>query len=212
MGAGRYLNRAIGVTLSDLSVGDVDAIEQFFVGRGLTPMIELSSWAPATTLAEFSRRRYDPCWFRSCFALVPTASAVEQTTAVRIERVADDDLIRWLDVFNAGFEANHGAALVANEEIGRASFAVPDSRTFLAHLDGRAVGCGSVQIVDGVAWLGGAATLPEFRRRGVQAALVAHRLWLAAALGCELAAVTALSNGPSARNMVPGSNTPTPRS
>ena len=202
MGQGRYVNRAIGVTLSELSVGDVDAIEQFFVERGLTPMIELSSWAPTTTLAEFSRRRYDPCWFRSVFALVPSAVSDQDSAGVRIERVGDDDLTRWLDVFNTGFEADHGAALVANDEIGRASLLVPDSQTFLAHLDGRAVGCGSMQIVDGVAWLGGAATLPEFRRRGVQAALVAHRLRLAAALGCELAAVTALSHGPSARNIV----------
>ena len=64
------------------------------------------------------------------------------------------------------------------------------------------VGCGSVQFVDGIAWLGGAATIPEFRQRGVQAALVAHRLGLAAEAGCELAAVSALSNGPSARNIV----------
>jgi GNAT superfamily N-acetyltransferase len=202
MGPGRYVNRAIGVTLSELSGDDVDAIEQFFVGRGLTPMIELSSWAPTATLAEVSRRGFDPCWFRSFFALVPAEVHFEQSTDVRIERVGDDDLTRWLDVFNAGFEADHGAALLANDEIGRASFLAPDSQTFLAHLDGRAAGCGSVQIVGGVAWLGGAATLPEFRRRGVQAALVAHRLRLVASLGCDLAAVTALSNGPSARNIV----------
>lgn len=202
MGPGRYVNRAIGVTLAELSGADVDAIEQFFVGRGLAPMIELSSWAPTTTLAVISSRGFDPCWFRSVFALVPAVPAVGHSTDVRIERVGDDDLGRWLDVFNSGFEADHGAALVANDEIGRASFLAPDSQTFLAHLDGRPVGCGSFQIVGGVAWLGGAATLPEFRRRGVQAALVAHRLRLAAELGCELAAVTALSNGPSARNIV----------
>ena len=202
MGPGRYVNRAIGVTLSELSGADVDAIEQFFVGRGLTPMIELSSWAPPTTLAEISRRGFDPCWFRSFFVLVPTVAHAEHTTDVRIVRVGADDEALWLDVFNAGFEADHGAVLVANDEIGRASFRAPDSQTFLAHLDGRAVGCGSVQIVGGVAWLGGAATLPEFRRRGVQAALVAHRLGLAASLGCDLAAATALSNGPSARNVV----------
>ena len=202
MGTGRYVNRAIGVTLSELSGADVDAIEQFFGGRGLAPMIELSSWAPTTTLAEISRRGFDPCWFRSVFALVPTVPVARPAADVRIERVGDDDLARWLDVLNTGFEADHGAALVANDEIGRASFFVPDSQTFLAHLDGRPVGCGSIQIVGGVAWPGGAATLPAFRRRGVQAALVAHRLQLAAELGCELAAVTALSNGPSARNIV----------
>ena len=48
MGAGRYVNRAIGVTLSELSGADVDAIEQFFVGRGLAPMIETATSASPT--------------------------------------------------------------------------------------------------------------------------------------------------------------------
>lgn len=204
MGQGRYVNRAIGVTLDELSADDVDVLEQFFLERHLSPMVELSSWAPPPTLAEFARREFVPRWFRSVFALTPAASAasVVQATDLRIERVGAHDEERWLDVFNKGFEADHGEALIANDEIGRASFIVPNSHTFLASLDGDDVGCGSVQIVDGVAWLGGAATVPAFRKRGVQAALVAHRLHLAAELGCELAAVTALSYGPSARNIV----------
>jgi GNAT superfamily N-acetyltransferase len=58
-----------------------------------------------------------------------------------------------------------------------------------------------MQVVDDVAWLGGAATVPAFRKRGVQAALVAYRLQLATEMGCELAAVSALAGGPSARNI-----------
>jgi GNAT superfamily N-acetyltransferase len=202
MGPGRYVNRAIGVTLTELSSADVDAIEQFFIERGLTPMIELSSWAPNATLTRISGRGFDPRWFRSVFALALSPPIGEPEIGVRIERVDDDGLGSWLEIFNKGFEAEQGAALVANDEIGRAGFIVPDSHTFVAYLDGNAAGCGSVQVVDGVAWLGGAATVPAYRRRGVQAALVAHRLQLAADVGCELAAVTALSNGPSARNIV----------
>jgi GNAT superfamily N-acetyltransferase len=203
MGAGRYVNRAIGVTLNEISSADADLIDHFFVERKLNPMVELSSWAPPSTLAEFARRDFVARWFRSVFALALAASApVAPSTDLRIERVGDDDQERWLDVFNRGFEAEHGETRVANDEIGRASFILPNSQTFLACLDGEHVGCGSIQIVDGIAWLGGAATLPAFRKRGVQASLVAHRLQLAADSGCELAAVTALSNGPSARNIV----------
>ncbi len=202
MGHGRYVNRAIGVTLDELSAGDADVIEQFFVERKLNPMVELSSWAPNSTLAELAERNFVPRWFRSVFALRPTLSLGQCSTDLRIEPVGDDDQARWLEVFNKGFEAEHGEARVANDEIGRASFILADSHTFLACLDGQDVGCGSMQIVDGVAWLGGAATIPVFRQRGVQSALVAHRLHLAAAAGCELAAATALSNGPSARNIV----------
>jgi GNAT superfamily N-acetyltransferase len=202
MGPARYVNRAIGVTLSELAATDLDVLEQFFVERGLNPMIELSSWAPPSILLEVGSRGYVPRWFRSVFALSPTTPVVDRATDVRVEPVGPANEKRWLEVFNRGFEAEHGEAHVANDEIGRASFILPNSHTFLAYLDDHAAGCGSMQIVDGVAWLGGAATIPEFRQRGVQAALVAHRLRLATEAGCELAAVTALSNGPSARNIV----------
>ena len=57
-------------------------------------------------------------------------------------------------------------------------------------------------MIDAVGWLGGAATLPENRGRGLQQALVEQRLRLAAAEGCDLAAATALPDGQSARNLV----------
>jgi GNAT superfamily N-acetyltransferase len=202
MGSGRYVNRAIGVSLSELTATDLDVLEQFFVERGLNPMMELSSWAPTSTLAEVARRGFVPRWFRSVFALRPPMSIGETVTEVRIEPVGSDEAEQWLEVFNKGFEAEHGEAHVANDEIGRASFVVPNNHTFLAYLDEQVAGCGSMQIVDGVAWLGGAATIPKFRKRGVQAALVEYRLRLAADAGCELAAATALANGPSARNIV----------
>ncbi len=188
--------------MADLSAPDVDAIEQFFVERHLQPMVELSSWAPTSTVAELGRRDYVPRWFRSVFALVPTLPATVSPMNLRIDQVGDDDAECWLDVFAKGFGAEHGEARVISDEIARASRIQPGSQTFVAYLDGRAAGCGSVQVVDGVAWLGGAATIPSFRQRGVQSALVARRLLLAAELGCELAAVTALSNAPSARNLV----------
>ena len=161
MGPGRYVNRAIGVTLNEVSPADADVIEHFFVERKLNPMVELSSWAPNSTLVELARRDFVPRWFRSVFALAPSTSAPAATsTDLQIEPVSDADLERWLDVFNKGFEAEHGEALVANDEIGRASFILPNSQTFLACLDGEEVGCGSMQIVDGVAWLGGEEQAP----------------------------------------------------
>jgi GNAT superfamily N-acetyltransferase len=201
MGPGRYVNRAIGVSTAELSADDLDAIEQFFAERRLPSMIELSSWAPASTLREVSQRNYTAAWFRSVFALRPGSNLGPLRTDVRIERVGADNAAQWLEVFARGFEAEHGETRVANDEIGEAGRIAPNAHTFLAFLDDEAVGCGSMQVVDDVAWLGGAATVPAFRKRGVQAALVAYRLQLASELGCELAAVTALSNGPSARNI-----------
>jgi hypothetical protein len=46
-------------------------------------------------------------------------------------------------------------------------------------------GCGAMRIVDGIAWFDWAATLPEFRRRGSQGAILAKRIADATRLGCH---------------------------
>lgn len=51
-------------------------------------------------------------------------------------------------------------------------------------------GAASLRLDDGLAQLCGAATLPPFRRRGIQAALLRVRLAEARQAGCDLAVVT----------------------
>jgi len=53
----------------------------------------------------------------------------------------------------------------------------------------------------GVASFGGAGTLPEFRNRGVQKALLLARLAKAAEHGCDLAMVATMPGSGSQRNV-----------
>jgi beta-glucosidase-like glycosyl hydrolase len=53
---------------------------------------------------------------------------------------------------------------------------------------------------DGVALLAGASTIPEWRHRGAQNALLAKRLVYAAHAGCDLAMMCAEPGGASQRN------------
>jgi GNAT superfamily N-acetyltransferase/ketosteroid isomerase-like protein len=62
---------------------------------------------------------------------------------------------------------------------------------YLACLDGRPVGVARLQLNGGVAYLGGAATLPEFRGRRVYSTLLRRRLEDAHARGYHLAAINA---------------------
>lgn len=61
---------------------------------------------------------------------------------------------------------------------------------YVASVDGVVAGAASMLVHGGIALLTGSATLPGFRRRGVQTALIAARLEDARARGAELAAVT----------------------
>ena len=63
--------------------------------------------------------------------------------------------------------------------------------TYLARLNGQPAGYGRVQLRGGIAYLGGAATLPEFRGQHVYSTLVRRRLEEARSRGYHLAVINA---------------------
>jgi GNAT superfamily N-acetyltransferase len=67
-------------------------------------------------------------------------------------------------------------------------------------LEGEAIASGILAIKNGIAVLGGASTIPAFRRQGAQAALLQARLEYAADLGVELAMLVAGPGSSSQRN------------
>lgn len=73
-------------------------------------------------------------------------------------------------------------------------------RGYLASLDGVPAGGAGLRLVDGLAQMAGAGTVPALRRRGVQTALVAARLADARTAGCDLAVVTTQPGSPSHAN------------
>lgn len=61
----------------------------------------------------------------------------------------------------------------------------PDWHVFMSFSGETPVGTGALFIRDGLAWFDFGATAPEFRRRGSQGALLAHRIGYAIELGCS---------------------------
>jgi GNAT superfamily N-acetyltransferase len=59
-------------------------------------------------------------------------------------------------------------------------------RFYLAHVDGRPAGEAALYWREDLAYLESAGTLPAFRRRGIQRALIDRRIADAAALGCRV--------------------------
>jgi len=75
-----------------------------------------------------------------------------------------------------------------------------DALHLVGHLDGEPAGTAMMTVSDGIALLNGDSTLPAFRRRGVQQALIRARLDAAASAGCDLAVMEAAPDSASARN------------
>jgi GNAT superfamily N-acetyltransferase len=116
----------------------------------------------------------------------------------------------WIDVVTTGFltpDVFDGPA--SHEEFGRADLervyrdqiGTNSFERYLARRGSAIAGGAGFRVQDGVAQLAGAATLPEHRRKGVQTALLQHRLAEAARRGCDVAVVTTQPGSKSQENV-----------
>jgi GNAT superfamily N-acetyltransferase len=71
---------------------------------------------------------------------------------------------------------------------------------FLAEVDGKPGAAGVLTMHEGVALFGGSSTIPEFRRRGLQTALLEERMRYAFDYGCDIAMMVAAPGSNSQRN------------
>lgn len=111
--------------------------------------------------------------------------------------VPADDTETFIDVLLAGFAADGpAAAYIAAEHRSESML------RFLAVAGGEPIAAGALSVHDGVAVVGGASTMPGHRGEGGQAALLRHRLAVAAGLGCDLVVGTALADSASERNLL----------
>ena len=200
-GHGLFSNRAFGLGLTEaLSAADLDRIERFYAERSSPTAIEVASIADPGLLDLLAERRYRLLRFRNIYGHGLAELAEPPVAAIEIAPVTDRNRAAWSAVLIEGFGYRDPDQIALVEQWNDALLATPGLTAFSALLDGRPVGSASVLVSGSAAVLGGAATVPRARCRGVQSALIAARLQLASDSRCDLAVVTADPGGTSARN------------
>lgn len=206
-GAGMYLNQAMAAGIDDeLGSADLDLLQDRSDAHGVTPGIEVS---PSTLSGSLRRIRdrgfvHDSTSDITCLTRSVTATTVVAPDDVAVRPVdSGADLDLWQETSARGWGHTSVAARRVSDAFAAAANALDGEHMIIAfdRSDGRPIGCASMTVRDQVAMLGGMSTVPAERRRGVQAALLRHRLAEARRLGCDLAMTTAVSGGPSARNL-----------
>ena len=206
-GAGSAVTQTFGLGLfQEPSDDDLGAIERFFAERGAEVSHEVSPLAGLALLPRLSARGFQPIELTSVMhrpVVLPDARAhvVSRAGATpRVRVVGPADVATYVETTALGW-SSEGAELAAFVR-GYAAITVAarGTHTFVAELDGRAVAAAALAMHDGVAILAGASTIPEFRGRGAQSALLAARLRAAADAGCDLATMGALPGSASQRN------------
>lgn len=170
---------------------ELDKLENFFFSRGAPVALELCPFIDPSLVKLLGQRPYRLEEFSNVLirdigdgevfdppALPLTVRAAEAGEAKLFTRVVTDGFAEQVPVSQSLLEVVEGF------------FHRPRGQSFFALVAGEVAGAAGVAAHDHVAELFGAATLPQFRNRGVQAALISQRMAWAAEHGCKLATTT----------------------
>ena len=102
-----------------------------------------------------------------------------RSRAVEVHTVDASTALAWSTTVLDGFGSTRDTDRDRVETWNRMVRALPGVTALVAVMDGQPVGAASVMVLGATAMLGGAATLPAFRRRGVQRTLIEARLAVA---------------------------------
>ena len=202
-GPERFVNRAIGASLQELDDVQLDEFDTFFDVGGVPASIEVNSWTNQRLITQLVARGYVPVRFNDVLVIGvrPADTTPTPHPAVAVRRAAEIPKADWQRLFVDAFETASPDLIRITDELTEAITQIQTAVHLVAEIDGAPVGVGSLYPQNDIAWIGGAATLPGFRRRGVQASLLAERLTLARANGCAVLAATAMAGSGSSRNM-----------
>ncbi|MFE0103559.1 GNAT family N-acetyltransferase [Streptomyces sp. NPDC059009] len=209
---GSPLNKVAGLGFAGVPGADeLGAVERQFAARGVPVQVELAHLADPALGEVLTARGYRLVGFENVLGRAlrpgggaegrsasPGECAPPRTPGVEVRHSGEDGLAEWLDAVVGGFAAPDTQGVPSHEEFPRDILeravrdmtAASGMRRYVARVDGAVAGGASMRIGEGIAQLTGAATLPAYRRRGVQSALLAVRLAEAAAQGCDLAVIT----------------------
>jgi GNAT superfamily N-acetyltransferase len=194
------MNKMIGVGLTEPPTDDeLRSIEHAFSERAAPLQAEVSALARPEFVARLSARGYELKGFENVHGRAISAAESQQPrNSIDItllehrhhDRWVDAAICSFLDGDTEGAQADQLTSREAAEGPLRDLMDVEGFVRYCAWIDGQLVGTATLRLDDGLAQLCGAATLPAWRRRGVQTALLQRRLADAAAAGCDLALMT----------------------
>jgi hypothetical protein len=209
---GSWQNQACGVGLEGVVADDeIDAMVEFYASRGVEPRVELSPFADPSLIAGLGARGFVVREFEHVLAReLPAGEDLEarlpfdRPVGLELSPVDKSDsaaIDRAVEVMLSGFFPD-GNIPGAMADACRASLLLDTTLTFTASIEGTIAATGSLSCGSQVASLMGVSTSTQFRRRGIQQALMVTRLVAARERGCILATIGSRPGMPTERNAI----------
>ncbi|MCA1782274.1 MAG: hypothetical protein LC679_08905 [Intrasporangiaceae bacterium] len=190
-------NKARGFNLNDRDV--LADIVTFYDEAGVRPAVEVCEPETGAQLEGLLRdANFSPVASGVTLHIAPEVGPADEVDGLAIHEVAAEDRGGYIALLLEAYELPTGA--VALRRMFAREHATPGLRCYLAVIDGVPAAVGGLYTNAGTGLFAGAATLPAFRRRGCQSALIDRRLTDAAA-DTDLVAVTAAAGTASHENL-----------
>lgn len=199
-GADSPITQAFGLGLhGSVSESEVEALEDFYFSRRVAVNLELCPLADVTLIEILMRRGYRITETSNVLYQELSTLNLMQPPQATVRIPAPEEEEKWAKTIARGFvETDEPHPMMI--ELGRTIFQSENSVPFLVEVDGHPAGGGGVSISNGVADFYGQSTIPSFRRRGVQSALIQASLAYAKEHGCEIAMGTTMCGSTSQHN------------
>jgi GNAT superfamily N-acetyltransferase len=210
-----------------VSDADLDRVEEFYFSRGAESIVTLCPLADESLWDGLGRRGYRVTEFENVLALelggggaeaprrataaepepaaaAPPAPAASPGAAappgVVVRTCTGEERALWGRMVARGF-ADDALPGQPQLDVGAVMAARDDAVLVMAWVEGEPAATGAMVIDGGVGWLMGDTTLPPYRQRGIQQALLRYRLDLAQEAGCDLAVAETAPGSGSQRNL-----------
>jgi GNAT superfamily N-acetyltransferase len=210
-GLGAFVNRACGLGLSGPASKEAarDVVD-FFVSRGVEPRVELCSYVHPSLLRALGKAGFELLEFESVlyrrleaeedfFQALPcgwpeglTVSRVDAQDALAVEE--------YVRVSHQGFLQDGAKLSEGSRQSALKAPVLPHYDSLVARLHGTPVGAGGCATRGSLLALFGTSVQAEFRKLGVQQALMAARLEHGRARGATLATIASLPGAATERN------------
>jgi hypothetical protein len=201
-GVGSPITQTFGLGLfQPASAGDFEAIERFYHERGAEVFHEVCPLADSSLLPLLGDRGYRPVEFSTVMYRSVHAGALPDRrdepggsqVQVRLIEPGEEDV--WARTAALGWRDVAPELFDYILQIGSINARRPSASCFLAHQGGQPIAAAALCLIEGVALMGGACTLPAWRNRGAQRALLDYRLRYGSQHGCDIAMMTAQEPG-----------------
>ena len=204
-GADSPVTQAFGLGLNGpVTQSDMERMEEFYRAHGAPVNIETCPLADPSLLKLLNERGYRAIEYSNVLARELTAADAnftgESGRTIQVRRAEPNEAEAYSLVVSKSFFENTDITPEFMDVI-MSPFHAEGAYFFLAEVAGVAAGGAMMSVHRRVASLGGAGTLPGFRNRGGQNALILGRLKLAADSGCDLAMVATMPGSGSQRNV-----------